>query len=66
MAKSKTYTYQGEVPGSVVIPATGRMVELEPGDTVEAETEAEEAAYEANPDLASGSRARSRADGGKK
>lgn len=54
MAKSKTFTYEGDGPVSVAIPGTASMVNLQPGDTIEAENDAQAEAFEANPDLTKG------------
>lgn len=58
MAKSKTYTYEGEGPVTVALPGSASTIALEPGDTYESDNEAEQEALDANPDLSSGKRAK--------
>ena len=51
MAKAKTYRYEGETSAVIAVPGTGGVIPVEPGETIEATTDAEVAAFDANPDL---------------
>ena len=62
MAKSKTYTYEGEGDVTIAIPGTASTITLSEGDTYEAETDAEQEALDANPDVTSGKPGRSKDD----
>ena len=66
MAKSKTYTYEGEGSVTISVPGTASTISLEPGDSYEPQNDAEAEALEANPDVTSGkSRKRDDDDKGK-
>lgn len=50
MAKAKEFTYQGEGPATVYL--GGQPHRVEPGDTIEATTDAEQDSLDQNTDFA--------------